>query len=68
MINFDALAGAIDMLFSSATPWLVVVPGILIGLVFGAIPGLQISMAMAVFLPITLYPVSYTHLTLPTKA
>ena len=52
MINFDALAGAIDMLFSSATPWLVVVPGILIGLVFGAIPGLQISMAMAVFLPI----------------
>jgi putative tricarboxylic transport membrane protein len=32
-----------------------VVPGILIGLVFGAIPGLQISMAMAIFLPMTLY-------------
>ena len=43
------------MLFSSASPWLIVIPGILIGLVFGAIPGLQISMAMAVFLPMTLY-------------
>ena len=43
------------MLFSSGTPWLIVVPGILIGLVFGAIPGLQISMAMAIFLPLTLY-------------
>lgn len=43
------------MLFSSGTPWLIVVPGILIGLIFGAIPGLQISMAMAIFLPMTLY-------------
>lgn len=43
------------MLFSSPSPWLVVVPGILIGLIFGAIPGLQISMAMAIFLPMTLY-------------
>ncbi len=43
------------MLFSSGTPWLIVIPGILIGLIFGAIPGLQISMAMAIFLPITLY-------------
>ena len=43
------------MLFSSASPWLIVIPGILIGLVFGAIPGLQISMAMAIFLPMTLY-------------
>jgi putative tricarboxylic transport membrane protein len=55
MIDVDALIGAIGMLFSSGTPWLIVVPGILIGLVFGAIPGLQISMAMAIFLPVTLY-------------
>lgn len=55
MIDFDALGSALDMLFSNATPWLIVVPGILIGLVFGAIPGLQISMAMAIFLPMTLY-------------
>lgn len=43
------------MLFSSASPWLIVIPGILIGLTFGAIPGLQISTAMAIFLPMTLY-------------
>ena len=55
MIDLDALSSALGMLFSSAGPWLVVVPGILIGLVFGAIPGLQISMAMAIFLPVTLY-------------
>lgn len=55
MLDGTALAAAIDLLFSSASPWLVVVPGILIGLILGAIPGLQISMAMAIFLPMTLY-------------
>ncbi len=55
MIDFAAAADAVSLLFSSATPWLVVIPGILIGLIFGAIPGLQISMAMAIFLPMTLY-------------
>jgi putative tricarboxylic transport membrane protein len=55
MIDFDAVLQAFDLLFSSFSPWLVVIPGILIGLVFGAIPGLQISMAMAIFLPMTLY-------------
>ena len=55
MIDAEALSAALGMLFSSGTPWLIVVPGILIGLVFGAIPGLQISMAMAIFLPLTLY-------------
>jgi len=44
-----------SLLFTSIDPWLVVIPGILIGLIFGAIPGLQISMAMAIFLPMTLY-------------
>ena len=55
MVDLDALSSAINMLFSSATPWLIVIPGIMIGLLFGAVPGLQISMAMAIFLPITLY-------------
>jgi putative tricarboxylic transport membrane protein len=55
MIDWPSLQSALGMLFSSASPWLVVVPGIVIGLVFGAIPGLQISMAMAIFLPMTLY-------------
>jgi len=55
MIDPDALQSGLSLLFTSFAPWMVVVPGILIGLVFGAVPGLQISMAMAVFLPITLY-------------
>ena len=55
MIDAAALEAGLQLLFSSLTPWLIVIPGILIGLVFGAIPGLQISMAMAVFLPMTLY-------------
>lgn len=55
MIDLNALAAGLDLLFSDLSPWLVVIPGILIGLSFGAIPGLQISMAMAIFLPMTLY-------------
>ncbi|WP_417578938.1 tripartite tricarboxylate transporter permease [Nitrincola sp.] len=55
MIDFAASAAALSMLLSSFTPWMIVVPGIIIGLIFGATPGLQISMAMAIFLPMTLY-------------
>jgi len=55
MIDIDALQTGLSLLFTSFTPWLIVIPGILIGLIFGAIPGLQISMAMAIFLPMTLY-------------
>ncbi len=55
MINTLALGQALELLFSSFHPWIVVVPGLIVGLVFGAVPGLQISTAMAVFLPATLY-------------
>lgn len=55
MIDFGAVQQAIDLLFSSFAPWMVVLPGLIIGLVFGSVPGLQISMAMAIFLPITLH-------------
>ncbi len=55
MIDVDAVQQALALLFGSFTPWLVVIPGILIGLIFGSIPGLQISMAMAIFLPLTLH-------------
>ena len=54
MIDYGAVQQALDLLFGSMTPWLVVLPGLIIGLVFGSIPGLQISMAMAIFLPLTL--------------
>jgi len=55
MIDFIAVQQSLELLFGSFTPWLVVIPGILIGLTFGSIPGLQISMAMAIFLPLTLH-------------
>ncbi len=55
MIDAGAAWAAIQLLSSSWAPWLVVPPGLLIGLVFGAVPGLSISIAMAVFIPITLY-------------
>ena len=55
MFDPSAIVAGFSLLFSSFSPWLVVVPGILIGLSFGAIPGLQISIAMAIFLPVTLY-------------
>ena len=55
MIDFDSIQQGLSLLFSDISIWIIVIPGILIGLIFGAIPGLQISTAMAIFLPITLY-------------
>ena len=49
MIDFSAVEQSMNLLFSSAGPWLVVIPGIVLGLIFGATPGLQISMAIAIF-------------------
>lgn len=54
MFDLSSLSDAVSLLGSSWTPWLLVIPGLIIGLVFGSIPGLQTSMAMAVFLPATL--------------
>jgi putative tricarboxylic transport membrane protein len=54
MIDLGALGDAFGLLFSSFQPWMVVIPGLIIGLLFGSVPGLQTSMAMAVFLPATL--------------
>lgn len=55
MIDFVAVEQGLGLLFTSFSPWMVVIPGIILGLIFGATPGLQISMAMAIFLPMTLY-------------
>ena len=54
-MNMDNVIAGFTLLFSDLSVWLIVIPGILIGLIFGAIPGLQISVAMAIFLPFTLY-------------
>ena len=53
MFDFASIADGFILLFSAWTPWSLVIPGLIIGLVFGVIPGLQTSMAMAMFLPIT---------------
>ncbi|MCG8446445.1 MAG: tripartite tricarboxylate transporter permease, partial [Hyphomicrobiales bacterium] len=55
MVDLSALSDAFALLASDPMAWLVVIPGLFIGLIFGAIPGLSISIAMAVFLPATLY-------------
>ena len=55
MIDPNGFGAALHLLFHSWTPWLVLIPGMLIGLLFHAIPGLTISMAVAIFLPVTAY-------------
>ena len=55
MIDYSALAAALHLLGSSWQPWMVVVPGILIGLLVHAVPGLTTSMALAICLPLVPY-------------
>lgn len=55
MIDLAAAGSAVAMLAGSTAAWIWVVPGLLIGLVFGALPGISVSMAMALVLPATLY-------------
>ena len=55
MSEIDALRAALGILGSSWSAWIWLVPGLLIGLIFGALPGISITMAMAIFLPLTLY-------------
>jgi putative tricarboxylic transport membrane protein len=55
MIDTAALSDALALLATSFRPWAYVLPGLLIGLFFGAVPGLSISIAMALFLPFTFY-------------
>ena len=55
MIDLPAVTSALALLTSSWQPWLVVIPGLFIGIIFGAIPGLSFPIAMALFLPFSLY-------------
>jgi putative tricarboxylic transport membrane protein len=55
MIELANVQGALELLTSSLSAWVWLIPGLLIGLVFGAMPGISITMAMAIFLPMTLY-------------
>jgi putative tricarboxylic transport membrane protein len=55
MINFSALVSAVHLLTSSWQPWMVVIPGILIGLSVHSVPGLTTSMALSICLPLVPY-------------
>lgn len=55
MIDFGPFLDAVHMLSTSWEPWLIVIPGLLIGLLFHAIPGLTTSIAIALFLPVLPY-------------
>ena len=55
MPEIDALQAAFGILGASWSAWIWLIPGLLIGLIFGALPGISITMAMAIFLPLTLY-------------
>jgi putative tricarboxylic transport membrane protein len=55
MIDMDAFAGALTLMATSAGSWGWIVPGLIVGLVFSAIPGISITMAMAIVLPMSLY-------------
>jgi len=55
MLDLNAIGDAFSILSSSYIAWVYLIPGLLIGLFFGAMPGISITMAMAIFLPLTLY-------------
>ncbi|MGH6860522.1 MAG: tripartite tricarboxylate transporter permease [Phyllobacterium sp.] len=55
MIDVDAFLSALHLLGGSWQPWLVVLPGIVIGLAIHAVPGLTTSMALAICLPLIPY-------------
>lgn len=55
MIDLAAAGSAVTILATSLDAWIWVIPGLLIGLVFGAMPGISVTMALALVLPATLY-------------
>lgn len=55
MIDVGAAYGAMALLGSSAEAWTYIVPGLLLGLIAGAIPGLSVVVAMALVLPLIQY-------------
>ncbi len=55
MIDLEALSGAFGLLGSAWSAWLWIIPGILIGVVSGAIPGFNSAIAMVILLPATIF-------------
>ena len=55
MIDTAAVREALALLGSSADAWIYVIPGLLLGLIAGAIPGLSVVVALALALPLVQY-------------
>jgi putative tricarboxylic transport membrane protein len=55
MIDYAAFGSALDIMSTSLASWGWIVPGLIVGLIFSAIPGVSITMAMAIVLPMSLY-------------
>ena len=55
MIDWAAFMDGMGLLTSSAEPWLVVIPGLFIGLLGGALPAISGSMTLALSLPFIMY-------------
>jgi len=61
-MNSESVYHAFELLGRSWTPWLVVIPGLIAGLVGGAIPGLSGVMVLALLLPLTIHMDLFTAL------
>ena len=55
MIDWQALQSAIHILAGSYTAWLLIIPGIALGMIGGAIPGVSSALILAIVLPATLW-------------
>ncbi|HEY5065981.1 MAG TPA: tripartite tricarboxylate transporter permease, partial [Xanthobacteraceae bacterium] len=55
MIDWQALQSALHLLGSSYSAWLLTIPGIALGMLGGAIPGVSSALILAIVLPATLW-------------
>ncbi len=55
IVDLGALDGAVRLMGSEWWAWLWIVPGVLIGVVSGAIPGFSAAVAMVILLPVTVF-------------
>lgn len=55
IVDVPAFLSALTILGTSAGSWGWIVPGLLVGLAFGAMPGMTITMAMAIVMPMSLH-------------
>jgi putative tricarboxylic transport membrane protein len=55
VIDLHALSSAFSILSSSGLAWMLVVPGVALGMIGGALPGVNAALILAMVLPLTLW-------------